>query len=303
MEVKEQTLYSRLFGGVFDRIEEYGGDVSSPMHVRATKMLDTFLEKLDKSVLEDELVNWIDSDALDALRTSDPFLRLCAGGHLELTKWISEKESMVQKLKVWYVEKAFCEACKNGHVHIAEWLVETFPAFNTRAERDFPFLLACVGEHTELIEWFQRRYKDLPNFQLLVREVKQSGMSDKHFRRFFERVGTNVVELFEMSPEENQQLYQTVIKLFEEEEENEEKKRQWDTEVKTGILALTIEQEEKSYGIEMSQESKEKFEELQEYVRTHNEGFYEKLTEYCRYMETLRAKNVKVENARCCVVM
>lgn len=303
MEVKD---YSRLFGGVFNRIEEYGGDVSSPMYSRATKMLDAFLVNLDKSVLEKEVVDWIDSDALDSLISDNPFPRLCSGGHLELAKWynwrVSYQEYQLPR------REALLQACKNGHVNVVEWLGEST---SLRAENDRPFLLACVGEHTDLIEWFQRRYQDLPDFRPLVREAKGSGIKDSHISEFFEILGSDAKEFLTIpkgSPEEPGRTQ--VYIAFQEMKEKDEEKREQDKKLKADFLAISIEVEEKSlmeqHGLEMSPEIRERFLALREYFETHDEGFLQKLNEYCEYIRRLAeppTKTRKEVEKGCCVMM
>lgn len=152
----KQSIYARLFGGIFSTLEEYPGTTSSPMYSRAVKMLDKYMEKgLDHKVLDKELLNWINSPVLDSLKDHASFSRICGYGHFELVRWFAEKFPE----KVQNHQSNFLSACYSGNIALLEWILEKYPV-DVHFKKEQPLKILCNLGKLEPLKWFLEKYPE-----------------------------------------------------------------------------------------------------------------------------------------------
>ena len=138
----KQTMYSRLFGGIFSTLEECPGKTSSPMYSRSVKMLDEYLEQgLNNQILENEVVNWINSPVLDTLASVEfeeqTFPFICKRGHLEMARWFLEKHPTLDVHQDH--EEPFRNICSSGNLDMVKWFLEKYPETYLHWEQDYVF--------------------------------------------------------------------------------------------------------------------------------------------------------------------
>jgi hypothetical protein len=140
-------FYAELFGGIFEKILEYPGDVQHENLSRSIEAIDRWIASRFKTKIDPNVQNWINSKVLDDIcKDKDPFRYACRYGHLTAAKWL-------YGLKIFNVKPyMFTAACGNGHLSVAQWLYE-LGFINIHTKEDAAFRAACRNEHFHVAEW------------------------------------------------------------------------------------------------------------------------------------------------------
>lgn len=152
----KQALHARLFGGIFSTLEECPGATSSPLYSRAIEMLDKYLESgLDREILQDDLVDWINSPVLDALKEDYSFDNLCLNGYFELVKWYLEKYPDACDHNP--EDSSFTQCCQSGNLELVQWMVEKYPQEVKECISD-AFYWTCFEGYLEVAMWLDGKF-------------------------------------------------------------------------------------------------------------------------------------------------
>lgn len=81
----------------------------------------------------------------DSTHFNASFLKSCANGHLEVSKWL-----LLTDPNIRINAHAFYQSCQNGHFKIVEWLLSLNAGINVRAHDDYAFRLSCQNGHLEV---------------------------------------------------------------------------------------------------------------------------------------------------------
>jgi len=154
-------LFSRIFGGVFDRIYD---DIKNSREVPI--IFYDLVESLSNGRdLTMEQISYMASDRIsnDAKWDKETFFNSCKNGHLELAKWIKFIRPDIDPTDEHNVALRF--ACTNGHLNVAKWLIETFNA-NPETYSYEAFVQASGNGHLEVVKYLREILKSIPTTKM-----------------------------------------------------------------------------------------------------------------------------------------
>jgi hypothetical protein len=96
----------------------------------------------------------------DCTYRSIPLRLACAGGHLEVAKWLTEKYSLTIDDARYDLVGPLRDACEYGHLAAAQWLVKRFwlTPKDVRADNYSALVGAEERNHTDIVAWLRETY-------------------------------------------------------------------------------------------------------------------------------------------------
>lgn len=83
------------------------------------------------------------------------FRLACAGGHVDIVRWLLSIGGAPPKLDEFYDSRLFMAVCRRGHLAMAQWLFSKLRVGELAMSA--AFRSACAGGHIHVLKWISRR--------------------------------------------------------------------------------------------------------------------------------------------------
>jgi hypothetical protein len=148
--MEKVKYYADLFGGTLQKMLEFKEDTLSSAYLdKALRQLDACMESKFVVPMDEDVLNWLNSNVLDKIINSNHiFINCCQYGYLSLAKqiYLTTRDSNLRSL-------AFHLACECGHLPVAQWLSEFEDNDYVREIKGFTFQRTCENGHLLVAQW------------------------------------------------------------------------------------------------------------------------------------------------------